>query len=190
MDISFELIPSFSIRISAFPFVRPVVPKPGMVMPTIPFRSIPSLSKARTVTKRAKVESNPPEMPITAFLQPICSSLVQSPSTWMERISLQRSFRASPDGTKGWASSLLRRVFPKSVAQASPAWTTLKVSDLLDRASRKLGLFALMVSSLSTSTSAKIAVDSIPNLSFSARRTPHSYMREDPAQTRSVVDSP
>mgnify|MGYP002624032005 CR=1 FL=1 len=46
--------------------VRPVVPKPGMVMPVTPLRSSPRRSKARTAIISAKVESRPPEMPTTS----------------------------------------------------------------------------------------------------------------------------
>lgn len=38
-----------------------------------------SLSKARTVTRRAKVESSPPESPKTTFVQPMAASRVARP---------------------------------------------------------------------------------------------------------------
>ena len=39
------------------------------------FSGIPSISKARTVTNSARVESRPPEIPSTADWQPVCSYL-------------------------------------------------------------------------------------------------------------------
>ena len=81
MDISLELMPKDSIRSTALPLVRPVVPYPGIVTPVMPLRSKPSLSKAIAVTMSARVLSKPPEMPMTAFLQCMCESLVASPCT-------------------------------------------------------------------------------------------------------------
>ena len=67
IDISREVTFSDFISSTALSCVRSVVPKPGIVTPMIPLRSNPSTSNVRTATRRASVESNPPDMPITRF---------------------------------------------------------------------------------------------------------------------------
>lgn len=54
-------------------------PETGIVIPTIPRRSSPSRSNARTVTSSASVESSPPEMPTTAFVLRVCASRRANP---------------------------------------------------------------------------------------------------------------
>jgi len=81
--------------------VRLVVPKPGIVTPIIFLRDKPNLSKVLTQTSKASVESNPPEIPITAVLAPVCTRRCASPATCIEKTSSQRSFNAAPCGTNG-----------------------------------------------------------------------------------------
>ena len=65
----------------------------------VPFRSRRKLSKARTVTSKARVESKPPDRPITALLHPMWDSRVARPWACMVRISWQRS--ESPTASRG-----------------------------------------------------------------------------------------
>ena len=62
------------------------MPKPGIVTPIMPFRSKPSLSNVRVATNRANVESNPPEIPITAVRQWVCSNRLARPDTWIAKM--------------------------------------------------------------------------------------------------------
>ena len=102
MLISSDVTCKEVIRETALVWVRSVVPNPGIVMPTIPFRGSPSLSKVFTQTNNARVESNPPEMPSTTVWHPVCTRRLAKPATWIEKISSQRSpNNLSPEGTKG-----------------------------------------------------------------------------------------
>jgi len=79
MFTSLKVHPNFSIIETALVYVLSVVPKPGIVTAIIPFLSRFNLSKALAVTNNANVESRPPEIPTTAFLQLVCSNLFLSP---------------------------------------------------------------------------------------------------------------
>ena len=58
-------IPASIAKERAFSLVRLVVPKQGIETAVIPLGSNCIASKARTVASNAKVESNPPDRPIT-----------------------------------------------------------------------------------------------------------------------------
>ena len=69
--ISSNVAPNFFVKFTALLYVRSVVPKQGIVTATIFFLSRPIISNARTVTSKARVESNPPEIPMTTLLHPV-----------------------------------------------------------------------------------------------------------------------
>ena len=52
-------------------YVLSVVPKQGIVTDKIFSRGIFNMSKALAVTRRANVESRPPEIPTTAWAAPV-----------------------------------------------------------------------------------------------------------------------
>ena len=55
--------------------MRSVVPNPGIVIAIMLELSIPNFLYAATITKKARVESRPPEIPMTVFFVPICFNL-------------------------------------------------------------------------------------------------------------------
>ncbi len=59
-----ETPPAAAMRVRALASVRPVVPNPGMVIALILARGSPRESNVLQATRRASVESSPPEMPI------------------------------------------------------------------------------------------------------------------------------
>ncbi len=82
-----------------------VVPKPGIVTARMPARGRPRRSKVRTQTRRASVESRPPERPRTTRFTPTCSIRRARPAVWIENTSRHRSSRvAGSAGTKGCGS--------------------------------------------------------------------------------------
>ena len=108
MLISLSVAPSFSLILTALLYVLSVVPKQGIVTHVIPFLSSPERSNALTVTSSASVESSPPDIPITALLQPVCSSLFLSPYVCMSRISSHlASLSYLSSGTNGALSKNL-----------------------------------------------------------------------------------
>ena len=83
----------------------PVVPKPGMVTARMPAAGRPRRSKVRTQTRRARVESRPPERPRTTRFTPTCSRRRARPAVWIEKTSRQRSSSvAGSAGTNGCGS--------------------------------------------------------------------------------------
>ena len=81
---------------------RRIPPKQGIVTPRTLFLSSPSESTALTVTKSARQESRPPEIPTTHFFAYERSILCLSPWDWIERIVSQRfSLSIVSEGTKG-----------------------------------------------------------------------------------------
>ena len=65
-----------------------------------------------TITNKAKVESRPPEIPITAFFKLVCSKRFASAEDCMLNISLHlSSLSCSLDGTKGCLSIYLSKLF-------------------------------------------------------------------------------
>ena len=84
--------------------VRLVVPKPGMVMATMPARGRSRMSKALAVTSSASVESSPPETPIVTWRTPVCFSRLASAVDWMAEdlaAVLARRRQRVETGTKG-----------------------------------------------------------------------------------------
>lgn len=67
-------MPRFRISDQALDFVRSPVANPGMVNPRMSERGQPSWSKARAATRRACVESNPPETPMHSRPIPVVFS--------------------------------------------------------------------------------------------------------------------
>ena len=121
------------ISSTALSCVRSVVPKPGIVTPMIPLRSNPSTSNVRTATRRASVESNPPDMPITRFLVFVTCNLCARPLICIFIISSHRESMVSPlPGTKG--SGLILRISPSwqdSVSLTGTCRTCLPFSSIL-----------------------------------------------------------
>ena len=69
MFISLKSVPSSRHKSKALLYVLSVVPKPGIVIVTIFFLSRFKSSKVLTITRRANVESRPPDIPTTAFCE-------------------------------------------------------------------------------------------------------------------------
>ena len=114
MSTSTNVAPRHSISFTALSYVRSVVPNPGMVTAMIPLRSLPDKSNARTVTRSARVESSPPEIPTTA-LAFVCSKRFFNPIAWIIRISSHRlSLVFLSPGTNG-AGSTKRVSFVSSI---------------------------------------------------------------------------
>ena len=109
MFISRRVTPSDFTSLTALVYVLSVVPKPGMVMAMMPFRSRLSLSKASTQTSSARVESRPPLTPMTMVSALVCSMRLASPSLCIHSISSQLSPSLSPRGTKGSGLTLRMR---------------------------------------------------------------------------------
>ena len=106
MSTSRSVAPRASESRSALPFVRLVVPKPGMVMARMPSRGRPSRSKARWQTSSASVESSPPDTPMTARRARMWAMRWARACAWIEKTSSQRSARACLSaGTKGMGST-------------------------------------------------------------------------------------
>ena len=63
-----NVAPSFFVSVTALLYVLSVVPKHGIVTERIFSLGMPSISKALAVTRSARVESSPPEIPTTALL--------------------------------------------------------------------------------------------------------------------------
>ena len=106
MGISSFVTPNDSIKSSELLYVRSVVPKQGIVMPTTLPGSLPESRAACVATSSARVESSPPETPITGR-EFVISIRFLSPATCIEKISLQRSARSFlEDGTKGSLSTV------------------------------------------------------------------------------------
>ena len=62
------------------------------------------------MTSKAKVESSPPEIPITAFFRLVCSKRFASADDWILNISLHlSSLSCSLDGTNGCLSTYLSK---------------------------------------------------------------------------------
>ena len=110
--------PKVVIKSTALSCVRSVVPNPGMVTPIIPFLSSPRASNVLEATNRAKVESNPPKIPIVRDFVPVTLRRWARPEIWILIISSQRSsIRALLAGTKGCgATCLIKSVCLFSVA--------------------------------------------------------------------------
>ena len=76
IDISRKVAPDSIIKFFEFVYVLSLVPKPGIVMAITFFKSISKALNARIHTKKAKVESLPPDIPITAFGLFSCNNLL------------------------------------------------------------------------------------------------------------------
>ncbi len=103
MSIWRNSTPSSAQSTSAFERVRFVVPKQGMVTASTSAAGRPSRCIARTATSRARQESSPPEMPITALLAWTCSSRRARPAACMVRICSHRPARSGPSGGRNGA---------------------------------------------------------------------------------------
>ena len=83
-------------------FVRPLVPKPGIDTAVIEVSGSERILKDAIAVKSAKVESKPPESPITALFIPVCSRRLARPCACIAATSSQRFSRAfCVSGTKG-----------------------------------------------------------------------------------------
>ena len=118
MLISRIVMPNASMSFVALLWVLSVVPNPGIVTPTIPFLSSLSLSNVIADASRARVESNPPEIPMTADFALVCFSRLANPAVCIEMISSQRLSSSFPCGTKGnWLNFRYRLRSLESKAQ-------------------------------------------------------------------------
>ena len=190
IEISRELTPSSDISAVELSWVRFVVPNPGIVIPSTLSLGMPRVSNASTVTSSARVESSPPETPMTALRQRMWSSLVASPATCEDIISrhLRSSSSGLSEGTNGRGSMRRSSTDPKSAAGGAGKVTVLKAGRGASR--RKACSLVRRASSFSTSMSAMIWPEPVLKRSLSARMLPYSQISEEPAHTRSCVDSP
>ena len=107
------------------------------------------------ITSNAKVESSPPEIPITAFFKPTCSSLFARADDCILKISLHLSSRSWIfDGTKGCLSIYLVNSFILTSLKAKLIY--LNWCSKKDEESLKLKFFNLSEFNLNTSTQDEI----------------------------------
>ena len=146
ISTSINVAPRHFMRFTALSYVLSVVPNPGIVTAAISLWSFPSRSKAFTVTRSASVESRPPDIPITAVLQLVCSNRFFSPIAWIIKISSQRlSLSFLSAGTKGAGFTyLVSAVSCISSSNSAHLWSSSTLNVVILRRS---------VSSLSTSNS-------------------------------------
>ena len=181
MEISRKLTPRLSARPEALFFVRLVVPKPGIETAVIPVRGRCRESKARTVTSSAKVESSPPERPITADFPPVWRRRVFKPSACIVRISSQRSYRSEEsDGTNGRQGKVRRS---SSGAGVRSNGIVVQQQPLCQVVMRRR-------SWIRRCRSMSAQVRPVVNSGASAKRVPFSAIRLCPENTMSVEDSP
>ena len=77
------------------------VPKQGIVMPWISVRGLPKRCIVRTATSSARVESRPPEIPITALVRMVAKRCFR-PVTCSWKMELQKAWRSCfVEGMKG-----------------------------------------------------------------------------------------
>ena len=93
--------------VTALFLVRSVVPKQGMVTATMFCLGSPTLSMAWAQASMTRVESTPPETPMTGRQQFVYSMRFMRPVAWMSRQRAANSAMPS-SGTKG--SRFIRRV--------------------------------------------------------------------------------
>ena len=183
-------MPSASISTTALSWVRPVVPKPGMVIPTMPVRGNCNLSKALAATSSARVLSSPPDTPITTLLQPIAANRRASPAACILIISSHRPESNLPSaGTNGWRFTGLINL---SLMQALPSSKSTMRYGLRTVAaqSSKLVTMRRSFAICSISTSAIAISGPSANRSLWAMNAPFSATMAFPANIRSVDDSP
>ena len=148
-------------------------------------------------TSRARVESSPPEIPMTRFRIPVARTLVASPLAWICNILWQRASLAAPSaGTNGFRGigcccSLKTRAI-SSIPIASPPIVcirtgTLRYCDRLPFSNVFCRLLSCMIIPRSTSAfTAFVPFGKIPSL----RILPHCAIMQCPENTRSVLLSP
>ena len=108
MSISRNVHPSSIAKERAFSLVRLVVPKQGIETAVMPLGSNCIASKARTVASNAKVESNPPDRPITTWRQPIWANLFFKPFACILSIDSQRAGKSGSRGGKNGFACMVR----------------------------------------------------------------------------------
>ena len=91
IDMSLIFVPSACISASALLYVRSLVPNPGIVTVVMLLCGNPSRSHALAMTSRARVESSPPEKPITQLFAPVCAIRFASAMLCMSNASSQYS---------------------------------------------------------------------------------------------------
>ena len=107
MLISLISHPRSSMSLWEFPFVLPVVPKPGMVIPIRVFDGSPRFFTAWADTRSARVESSPPDTPTTMQAAWVASSLLSRPATCILNMDFALSSLLCP-GTNGVMDTLAR----------------------------------------------------------------------------------
>ena len=179
---TFRVAPMCSASSSALERVRWVVPKQGMVTAIMSEAGRSKSFMAMPVMRMARVESRPPDRPMTAVLAPVCSSRFFRPRAAIFRISSHRSARcASSWGTKGEGeTSLVREVSPGS--REKDAWAPYSLSTVGK-------VFIRRRSKTSLSTSISLTVSPVEKRRC-ASRAPFSAIMLWPVKTKSVVDSP
>ncbi len=190
IGISIAETPSSRIISVALPCVRPVVPKPGIVMPVIPLRSSPRMSKAFTATSSASVESSPPDMPTVRCLHPVASRRCTSPAACMEDISSQRDARPSEsEGTNGVGSMVrMRQSLTSGITVC--AHRIVLYGCVPSSFSENVCIYLRSSISRSKSVSAMERSCLRENLFSEASMRPSSAIMALPENTRSVDDSP
>ena len=163
-----------------------------MVIPIMRLRGILSKSNVITVTKRASVESSPPEIPTTAVLACACTIRLARPAVCIWKISSQRSRKAAPSGVNGCGSMVLDSMLAVSFrysgnmnSSSNPRSVSLAKQPSEKEVDTRRSWYKY-----STSISEMINCSSNENRLDSARITPFSAIKALPEKTKSVVDSP
>lgn len=151
-------------------------------------RSLWSLSNVFTTTRSARVESRPPEMPITAVSACVWANRCANPVDWMAKISSQQESSLEPDGTNGRGLTALVRLSADGVC--GKAFIVTACRECSPRLSANVVLTRRSFRILSTSISPTVIRLSMAKRSPSAIIEPLSQIIEVPAKTTSVVDSP
>ena len=136
---------------------------------------------ARAATKSAREESSPPETPITAHAACVCVSRLASACDCNDKINSFRSSAFSPHGTNG-IDSIFRN--DKSASPTKEA-NTRRYPSSFGR-----NVVSFRRSCVKNPTSISEAAPLPENNSLSFKMPPFSAMRQCPANTQSVVDSP
>ena len=154
----------------------------------MPFLSRLRISNALTVTRRASVESSPPDIPITALLQLVCSNLFLSPYVCMSSISshlASLSFLSS--GTNG---ALSKYLFNSKVRFFNSGQVTYLYASFIFSSTFTSNVDILLLSEHILSTSISAYTASLVNFLASASTVPFSHIRLCAPNTISCVDSP
>ena len=147
-----------------------------------------NLSKVLAITNKANVESNPPEIPITAFFIVVWSSLLARAEVCILNISLHLTTLSSLlEGTKGYLSIGLSKSPTSLIANLKVISSNSKF--IFIELSLKLTFLSLSLLILSISIILVMTSFSRWNLLFSFNIEPFSPINKCPLNTKSVEDS-